>query len=356
MSESQQDAPRVDVVASYGDVEGEYAALRAVVAHTPSGGAIVIDRSARSRGTFAGPKARDVLTGLVTNDVLVLAPGEGCFAAALTPKGKLLADVRLFVREDDVLVDVPPRAAAGWWGMIRKYVNPRLSRYADISGATADVSVFGDRAHAVVAAALGVSWESLAHLPSYAHRSIDALGVPLLVARIPDLGLEGYALIVPSTVRDELWALLVSHGARPAGEDAFRIARIEAGRPEWGIEIDDSTLAQEANMDELGAISYTKGCYTGQETVARVHFRGHVNRHLRGLRFDEAHPIPDRAELLDEAGKVVGDVRSVALSPRLGGVALAMVRREVEAEAEVEVRWAEGRARARIIALPFPLG
>jgi len=356
MNEPPQETPPAGAVMSDGDVAGEYAALRAIVAHTPIGGAIVVDRSARSRGTFAGAKAREVLTGLVTNDVLSLAPGEGCYAAALTPKGKLLADLRLFVRDEDVLVDVPPRAAAGWWAMIRKYVNPRLSRYADISEVTADLSVYGNRAHAVVSSVLGVPWESLAEMPPYTHRRVDALGVQLLVARVPDAGLEGFALIVPVEARDALRAALVAHGARPAGEEAFRIARIEAGRPEWGIEIDDSTLAQEANMDELGAISYTKGCYTGQETVARVHFRGHVNRHLRGLRFDEAHPIPVRAELLDAAGKGVGEVRSVALSPRLGGIALAMVRREVAEDAEVEVRWAEGHARARVIALPFPTG
>lgn len=351
---SQAGAPRG--VASYGDVEGEYAALRAVVAHTPSGGAIVVDRSARSRGTFAGPKARDVLTGLVTNDVLALAPGQGCYAVALTPKGKILADVRLFVRDEDVLVDVPPRAAAGWWAMIRKYVNPRLARYADITAETAELGVFGDRAHAVVAAALDVGWESLREMPLHAHRSVQALGLSVLVARVPDAGLEGFSLIVPTSARHALWEALLHHGARPAGDDVLRIAQIEAGRPEWGIEIDDTTLAQEANMDELGAISYTKGCYTGQETVARVHFRGHVNRQLRGLRYDESLPVPVRAELVDATDKVVGDVRSVALSPRLGGIALAMVRREVADGTELTVRWDGGQSVARVVTLPFPPG
>lgn len=345
-----------DVARDYGDVAGEYAALRRATAAPGTGGAIVVDRSYRSRGTFAGAKARDVLTGLVTNDILAIAPGEGCYAAALTAKGKILADPRLFARDDDILVDVAPRAAAGWWAMIRKYVNPRLARYADVTASTADVSVYGTRAHAVVAAAVGLPREELSAMADFAHRPIDAFGHTLLLARVPDVGLEGFSLIVPIEARGAAWDALVTAGARPAGLDAFEIARIESGRPEWGVDMDDSTLAQEANMEALHAISFTKGCYTGQETVARIHFRGHVNRHLRGLRFDEATVIPSAAQLHDAGGKLVGDVRSSVVSPRLGGIALAMVRREVESGSEVDATWTAGRARARIVDLPFPPG
>ncbi len=344
-------------VRSYGDVRGEYEALRhSVTGAGPSGGAIIVDRSARARATFAGAKAQEVLAGLVTNDVVALRPGDGCYAAALTAKGKIIADVRIFVREDDVLVDVPVRAAPGWWAMIRKYVNPRLSRYRDVSTETADVSVYGTRAHSVVAAALGVPRDSLADMHPYAHRVVEAFGERLLVARVPDIALEGFAIVAPAGARETVWSAMVAHGARPAGVDAFDIARIESGRPEWGIEIDDSTLPQEANFDALHAISYTKGCYTGQETVARIHFRGHVNRHLRGLRFDESQPIPVGAELRDAGGKTIGDVRSSAVSPRLGGIALGMVRREVEDGAEVSAAWDGGSGAAITLALPFPIG
>jgi folate-binding protein YgfZ len=145
---------------------------------------------------------------------------------------------------------------------------------------------------------------------------------------------------------------LVSAGAEAGGSEAFDIARIEAGRPEWGLDMDESTLAQEANMEELHAISYTKGCYTGQETVARVHFRGHVNRMIRGLRFDGVAPTPG-CELVDDTGKRLGDVRSVGLSPRLGGVALAMVRREVEPGIHLRARWPEGETTVRVETLPL---
>jgi len=133
----------------------------------------------------------------------------------------------------------------------------------------------------------------------------------------------------------------------------FRISErgnrlIESGRPQWGVDIDDSTLPQEANFDELGAISYTKGCYIGQETVARVHFRGHVNRFLRRLRFVTRPAPPKGAELVDDTGKVIGEIRSAALSPRFGGVALGMVRREVPPGTTLQARWAEGECSVQV--------
>ncbi len=128
-------------------------------------------------------------------------------------------------------------------------------------------------------------------------------GTAVMVARVPDAGVEGYELFVPFEIFDRVWESAVSRGATPAGLGAWEIARVEAGRPEWGIDIDDSTIPQEANFDELDAISYTKGCYIGQEVVARVHFRGHVNRHLRGLRAAGSEAPPTGAQLFDDAGQ-----------------------------------------------------
>ena len=136
---------------------------------------------------------------------------------------------------------------------------------------------------------------------------------------------------MPFEIFESVWGDAVAAGAVPAGLAAWEIARVEAGRPEWGIDIDENTIPQEANLDELDAISYTKGCYIGQEVVARVHFRGHVNRHLRGLRAaGGGAPPPTGAQLIDDTGNHVGDVRSAVSSPRLGGIAIGMVRREVE--------------------------
>jgi folate-binding protein YgfZ len=126
---------------------------------------------------------------------------------------------------------------------------------------------------------------------------------------------------------------------------------VEAGRPAWGRDIDDTTLTQEANLDELQAISYEKGCYTGQETVARVHFRGHVNRYLRGLVLERDDVPPGAALWLSD--KQVGDVRSVVISPRLGPIALGMVRREVPAGERLEIRMDGRNANATVVKLPF---
>jgi tRNA-modifying protein YgfZ len=336
------------VALQYIGVEAEYASLRR--------SAMLIDRSHRTRMTFGGDRRLDTLTGLVTNDVGALTPGSGQYAAALTPRGKIIADVRIVARSSDLLVDVPTRAAAGWTTMVRKYVNPRSTRYTDVSDALADIGVFGVRAREIVAPLVGLTSEALAALGPYANVATTIDGHPVLVVRAPDLGVEGYELILPAEARAMVWQRAVEGGAVPAGLDAWEIARIEAGRPEWGIDIDDATIPQEANLDDLHAISYTKGCYTGQETVARVHFRGHVNRHLRGLTYPGTAPIPRGAQLMDDADKPVGDVRSSGISPRLGGIAMVMVRREVEPGAAIRVRWEGGESSAMVVLLPFPDG
>jgi folate-binding protein YgfZ len=333
------------VVLTFRDPVVEYDALRR--------GALVVDRSARGRVRVSGAKAAEVVTGLVTNDVTALGAGQGLYAAALTPKGKIVADVRVFADAGAMLIDAPPRATAGWVGMLKKFVNPRLAPFEELSASLADLGVFGVKARAVASAATGVPATTLEALPMYGHVTRDVDGVQLRIARVPDLELEGYELFAPMADAGALWQRLVSAGATPGGLTAFEIARVEAGRPEWGIDIDESTLPQEANFDDFHAISYTKGCYVGQETVARVHFRGHVNRHLRGLRSVSDTALPFRAQLRDAAGKPVGEVRSAVISPRLGGVALAMVRREVPVGATLLVTWEGGETRADVAQLPF---
>ncbi len=335
------------VALHYGDTAAEYAALRT--------GALLVDRGFRHRLTMAGPKAGDALGGLVTNDVATLEPAHGCYAAVLTAKGKIVSDLRVFrTAPDSFLIDAPPRSAHAWAETAKKYVNPRLAKQADVSEATTDVGVFGVRAHHVVHEATGIGAAALAALPPYAHAEAEIEHATVRVARVPDLGVEGFELFAPREAHEALWRRLLSAGATPGGLEAWEIARVEAGRPEWGLDMDESTLVQEANLDELHAISYTKGCYTGQEVVARVHFRGHVNRHLRGLRTAGGEPPPPSAQLVDDSGRPVGEVRSAVASPRLGGIALAMIRREVEVGAPVSVRWDGGEARADVSALPFP--
>ena len=335
------------VILRYTEPSVEYAALRS--------GAVVTDRSHRGRTRLEGPRAAELLTGLVTNDVLALAAGHGQYAAALSAKGKIVADVRIFAEDGSLLVDVPPRAAASWWEMLRKFVNPRLARYRDESSALRALGIFGARARRVVAGVTGLSADRLGDLAPHHHVRTEIDGGAALVARSPVLGLDGWEIFLPAEHFATLWSRALGAGATPMGLEAWEVARIEAGTPEWGIDIDDSTIPQEANFDELHAISYTKGCYVGQEVVARVHFRGHVNRHLRGLRFVSDTAPPAGAQLVDTDGKVVGDVRSAAISPRLGGVALGMVRREIEMGTTLRAGWEGGQAQADVAAIPFAL-
>lgn len=320
----------------------EYAALRS--------GALVIDRSDRVRIRFGGAKAAELVTGLVTNDVLSLQPGHGQYAAALTPKGKIAADVRIFADADSLLTDTSARAAANWREIVTKYINPRLAPYRDVSHEARDIGVFGPRARHVVATATGAEPVALGALHPYSHVAADLPAGRMLIIRVAEIEPEGYEIILPVAEERAMRERLLSEGAIPGSQQTWNVARIEAGRPEWGVDMNEATIPQEANFDALDAISYTKGCYTGQETVARVHFRGHVNRFLRKLHFVSTSVPPISAELVDDSGAVVGDVRSVALSPRQGGVAIAMVRREVPTGATLNARWAGGECIVQIAA------
>lgn len=353
-TEASVDLAGQSVVLTYSSAAAEYEALRRR--------AIVVNRSHRGRLRFTGEKAADVLTGLLTNDVHALSPGQGQYAAALTAKGRIVADMRLLRTTDAFITDVSPRARDAWQAVVRKYVNPRLAKFSDESAALHVVGVYGAQARYVVEEMTGVGHSALALLSPYAHVSVASEDAAMIVMRSPDLGLEGYDLFVPAERYQAIWDAAVAARATPAGLTAWEIARVEAGRPEWGIDMDESTIAQEAGLEELGAISYTKGCYTGQEVVARVHFRGHVNRTLRGLRASGTTPPAYLAALFDSSGKAVGEVHSTASSPRLGGIALGMVRREIETGTQLTARWnadlagdtAAGETQVDVVPLPFP--
>ena len=189
----------------------------------------------------------------------------------------------------------------------------------------------------------------------YDHRPLCVAGVCTTIVRVPDAGVAGFVLFGQSGERAGVNAALLAAGASRGDQSTLDIARIEAGRPAWGVDMDESTLTQEARLDELNAVSYSKGCYTGQETVARVHFRGHVNRLLRGLSFPSGVAVPSGAALVREDGTSVGEVRSRANSPRLGAIGLGLVRREVEPGSFLLARWNDGAdsAEAQVVALPF---
>ena len=303
--------------------------------------AVVVHRSARMRMTFSGGKAKEALGGLLTNDVAALTPGQGHRAVALTPKGRVIALVRVMERGADVLVDADAAAGPGFISMIRKYVNPRLAKYVDITASSRCIGIYGPNSAAKLASALASGADAsgadaLTSLGDHGSLTIGTGDDAVFIVRSGDFGGDGFDCIAGADRIAALETALTAVGLSRADASVATIARIEAGVPEWGVEMDDETIPQEANLDALGAISFNKGCYTGQEVVARIHFRGHVNRHLRWLSADESLPV--HANVFDAEGKEVGTVRSSVVSPVRGALAIAMVRREVEPGSEVLVR------------------
>lgn len=302
--------------------------------HGPEQEAVIWFSSSGRWCRFHGDKATDALNGLVTNDVSLLAPGSGLYAAALSPKGKMVADLAI-LREDDrtLRTFVEERALPGWLDMARKYINPRLARTTDESAQWCTVALYG-RDGSAAAGRIGVTGLNGPLELLWSHATGQLAGIPVRVVRAPALGaLSGFLLVIPADQAAVVQAHLEVILGAPAGAAVAEVVRIAGGRPAFGIDMDETTIPQEANLETLEAISFTKGCYTGQETVARIHFRGHVNRHLRALRSTVA--MPRGAQLVDAAGKVVGDVRSTAISPELGPVAIGMLRREIQPGATV---------------------
>lgn len=313
--------------------------------------AAAIDLSDRGRLRFTGAGARNALNGILTCDVAPLAAGEGAYGAALTSKGKVVADVTVFANDDSFLVECSAAAWPGWQQLVTKYINPRLAPRINESDVSAAFGIFGPDASRIAGIVGGFEKEVLDALPMYAH--LNGAAGAVNVARIPDLGVDGYRLLVPVAALESTRAALVAEGARFVAKEAAECARIEAGRPLWGMDMDESTLPQEVNLEALGAVSFTKGCYTGQEVVARLHFRGHVNRRLMGLRIEGAVAPERGAELTNLEGAACGDVRSAVVSPRFGPIALGMVRREVDAGAQVSTRVAGASVSVEVTGLPF---
>ena len=297
----------------------------------------LLDRSARGKLAFSGDDAAEFLQGQVSNDVEGLTPGRGCYAALLTPKGKMLADLRILRTGDELLLDTERVALQEVFNVLRRTM---LGHRVELHKRTLErglLSLVGPQAVAVAGAG------ELADAPEHQHRMIALGGVPARAIRT-DLGLD---LLCESADTDALRAALLDAGAGAVGEEALEILRVERGRPRFGIDLDDSVIPQEAGLNER-AVSFTKGCYVGQETVARLHYRGKPNRHLRGLRLSA--PAQTGQPLRHEQ-REVGRLGSVAVSPRLGPLGLALVRREVEPGESVAV--GSSGVRGEVVALPF---
>lgn len=310
---------------------------------------LLIDRSDRVRIELSGAHAVATLNGLVTNDVAALKAGQGQYAAALTAKGKIVADMVVLMLEDRLQLHASPTAAPGLRAMLTKFVNPRFATLNDATLITGDLTLVGENAAELLGRASGgrMSVDMLTALSYFSHVQGTLGSAPVTIVRLPAVGADNesvYSAIMSRELLDRARAALHAAGAVDASDAAIETLRVESGFPLWGIDMDETTLPQEANLDEMHAVSYTKGCYIGQETVARIHFRGHVNRSLRRLAFADGVQPPRGAVLQDAEHRGVGDVRSTARSEREGAIGIGMVRCEIADGQTIDVHWEGGAA------------
>jgi folate-binding protein YgfZ len=310
------------------ELDGQYRALRE--------GAGVVDRSSRGKLTLSGRDAAEFLQGQVTNDVEALEPETGCYAALLDRKGHMQADMRVLrLSTGELWIDTEPETAGVLERHLRMYSIGREVEIEDVTDTWAIVSVIGPGAiEATASGPVG---------PEHAQRDYKRDGVEIL-AVATDLGLD---LMVRADQVDELRKVLAGSEATEVSEQAVEIVRVESGRPRFGREMTTATIPQEAGIAER-AVSFTKGCYIGQETVARLHYKGKPNRHLRGLRLDA--PVTD-GDAIVLGDREVGTIGTAVLSPAYGPIALAVVRREAEPGARVQV--GEDGVAAEVIDVPF---
>jgi folate-binding protein YgfZ len=314
------DAPTVELDAQYRQLREECG---------------LFDRSARGKLLIEGPDAAEYLQGQLTNEIEALAPGEGCYAALLDRKGHMQADMRVLrLAPGDIWIDTEPQVIEVVRRHLETYKIGRQVEVADSGESRAILSLIGPAAVSIAAAPSP---------PLHGTAAAVVCGVECLVVG----GADGIDLIAPAGEAGRLRDGLVAAGAAEVDADAVEIVRIESGRPRFGAEMTTATMPAEAGIVDA-AVSFTKGCYIGQEPVARLHHRGKPNRHLRGLRLDGPAAPGDTLLLGD---REVGSVGSFCVSPAHGPIGLAIVRREAEPGAELAV--GEDGVTARVVDLPF---
>jgi len=295
----------------------------------------LLDRSERGKLIVSGSEAAEYLQGQLTNDVEALSPGEGQYAALLDRKGHMQADMRVLrTSPEEVWIDTEPEGLEAARRHLEMYKIGREVTVVDVSAERAVLSLVGPRS---------VEIAGTAALPEDACDAARVGGVACLAVGTA----AGIDLIAKSAEAAALREALSDAGAVEVGPEAAEIMRVEAGVPRFGAEMSAETMPAEAGIVER-AVSFTKGCYIGQEPVARLHYKGRPNRRLRGLELSA--PAAAGASLrLGE--KEVGRIGSACVSPARGPIALAIVRREAEPGAELAV--GEDGVTARVVDLPF---
>lgn len=323
-----QPAPRIGPVEAVTvEIDGQYRALREEAGFLAREGLAHLD--------VTGPDAAEYLQGQLTQDVEALEPGGGAYSALLDRKGHMQGDMRVLRRAPEVFELVCEERAL-----------PALRRHLDMYKIGREVEVADRTPERALVSVIGPGATRLAGVPPLAPEGANAevaVGGVACRAVATDLGVD---LICEAGDRQGLEAALTAAGLAGVDADAAEIVRVESGRPRFGREMTERTIPQEAGITER-AVSFEKGCYIGQETVARLHYRGKPNRHLRGLRSTARLGDGEDVRLGE---KVVGAVGTAVVSPAHGPIALAILRREAEPGAEVTVG---AEATAEVVELPF---
>jgi folate-binding protein YgfZ len=336
----------------YGDPVHEYQAVRDSVG--------LIDLSDRGKIVLSGPDRVKFLQGMVTQDVPKIPVGGGVYAASVTVKGKMITDMRVFAASEALILDTEPGFGQVLLDFLGRYAPLSNVKLEDRTEADVLLSLQGPRSKKILERLIGDPL-TLNNPLSHEERTVSIGGgeISLRIIRAERGAEDGYDLLLPREHAAALWEALISQGQseglRPVGRRVLEILRIERGTPRFGIDMNDDTIPLEAGLEET-AISFSKGCYLGQEPIARIHFRGHVNRHLRGILIDGETP-PQSGEKVFIDDREIGWITSAAYSPSLRKiVALGYLRREHDQPGEAVAIETNGtRIPAMTAVLPFAL-
>jgi folate-binding protein YgfZ len=302
---------------------------------------------------MTGEDRQRFLHAMVSNDTASLESGQGCYTTFLTNKGRVVADFAVYAETDAYLFEMQPQIVQSFIDALQWFVISEDVTLQDECGVWGCLALHGPRAAELLAQALA---QEVPELPMYAHVQCQLGGHEVRLIRRSQTGELGYQLLTSHAALPAVWQALSLHreacGARPVGLATLEVLRIESGIPIYGLDITEETIPLEANLDD--AISYSKGCYIGQEVISRIDARGHVNRKLVGFLLD-GETLPAAGDKILSPQREVGWVTSSTYSPaRRQNIALGYVRREVwEAGTELQVQSNGAPMRAVVSELPF---
>ena len=293
----------------------------------------------RGQIAVAGPDRAAFLHGLLTNDIASLTAGSGCYAAWLTPQGRMLCDLHVLESGDMIALDVPAGEVEQTAARLEQFHFTEDVQIATV-GSLRAVWIHGPAAPRMLGNEEYGAWMQ------YQNARIEFAGVPVVVARVDQLAVPGFVIYADAQHEDEVTAALVAAGALHATPATLEAARIEAAYPLFGVDRTSDTIPLEAAIEDR-AISLTKGCYVGQEVIIRVLHRGHGRVARKLVRMQVEGDAPQRNAKIFSTDREIGFITSSAKSPRLGAIALGYVHRDfVEVGTAVDVQTGESRTRA----------